>query len=80
MFGGNYKKEVIIMKQITLFSKLILFLSAYIPLGIIALIIDFKNSDFPFFNNGLWAFILLVVIILLPFILGLFIKYYKLAV
>ena len=65
------------MKRITLFSKLILFFSAYIPLGIIALIIDYKNFYFPFFNHGLWSLVLLLTIVILTFLLMFFIRYYK---
>lgn len=65
------------MKRLTLFSKLILFLSSYIPLGIICLIIDFESFKFPFFKHHVSEFSLLVLILSLPILLFLFIRYFR---
>jgi hypothetical protein len=58
------------MNRLTAFSKIILFLTSYIPLGIICLIIDFDTSSFLFFRYlvldiGLILLILLLVILLI---------------
>jgi len=57
------------MKRLTAFSKFILFLTSYIPLGIICLIIDFDGSSFPYFKNGYYTVSLLIIIILLIILL-----------
>jgi len=65
------------MKRLTLFSKLILFLTSYIPLGVICLIIDFEKITYPFFKHGILSLILLVFIILLPIFLFSLIRHFS---
>jgi len=57
------------MTRLTFLSKLILFLTSYIPLGIICLIIDFNNSEFPYFNYKYYSFSLLIIMVLLVILL-----------
>jgi hypothetical protein len=64
------------MKRLSVFSKLILFLTSYIPLGIICLIIDYEKATFPFFKHGWYALALLALVVLLPFPLFLFIRHF----
>jgi hypothetical protein len=66
-----------IMRNLTLFSKIILFLTSYIPLGVIFLIIDFDSFTFPFFKNTIYALILIVLIIALPILLFVLIHYFS---
>jgi hypothetical protein len=65
------------MKRLTVFSKLILFLTSYIPLGIICLIIDYEKAAFPFFKHGVYALVLLALIVLLPIPLFLMIRHFR---
>jgi hypothetical protein len=65
------------MQTLTLFSKLILFLTSYIPLGIICLIIDFEKFEFPFFKHEVCTVLLAPLIILLLPLLYLLIHHYK---
>jgi hypothetical protein len=64
------------MKRLTFFSKLILFLTSYLPLGIICLIIDFEGTTFPFFAHHYYSLILLALIILFPILLFSMIRYF----
>jgi hypothetical protein len=64
------------LKRLSVFSKLILFLTSYIPLGIISLIIDYQSTTFPFFIHGVYALILLALVVLLPIPLFLFIRHF----
>ena len=65
------------MKRLTFFSKLILFLTSYMPLGIICLIIDFEKSTYPFFKHHIFSLILLSLIILLPILLFAMIRHFS---
>jgi hypothetical protein len=57
------------MDILSLFSKLILFISSYVPLGIILLVSDFDKSEFPFFTYKYYSFSLFLVIILVILLL-----------
>ncbi len=65
------------MKRLTPVSKIILFLTSYIPLGIILLIIDFDKFTYPFFQNEIYAFVIIILIILLPILLFFFLNHFK---
>ena len=65
------------MSRLTFLSKLILFLTSYVPLGIICLIIDFDKLKYPFFVHSTYSLVLLVLIILLPISLFSMIRHFK---
>ncbi|MCX6168658.1 MAG: hypothetical protein NTX65_04940 [Ignavibacteriales bacterium] len=65
------------MNKLTLLSRLILFLTSYIPLGIIFLIIDFRELIYPFFKNPFISFSLIVFTCILIVLLLTFLKYFK---
>ncbi len=65
------------MNKLTLFAKLILFLTSYIPLGMIFIIIDFNKFSKPFFHNPFFSFSLMIFIALLIIFLIIFLKYFK---
>jgi hypothetical protein len=64
------------MKRLSAISKLILFLTAYIPLGIICLIIDFEKWSYPFFKHAVYSLILLLLILILPVFLLLLLRHF----
>jgi hypothetical protein len=64
------------MKRLTFFSKLILFLTSYLPLGIICLIIDFESTSPLFFAHGYYSLGLLFLMVLCPILLFGMIRYF----
>jgi hypothetical protein len=65
------------MKRLTCGSKIILFLTAYAPLGIIYLIIDYKEFRYPFFEHEYFSLSLLLVIIVMLWLLYKLITYFE---
>ena len=65
------------MNKLTLFSKLVLFLTSYIPLGIIFLIIDYTKSSNLFFKSPSFSIPLLGVMLALLLFLFSFLSYFK---
>lgn len=65
------------MQQVSLFSKVILFLTSYTPLGILYLITDFNNLKYPFFKHPLFSIIMIAFIALLWIILYFFIRHFR---
>jgi hypothetical protein len=64
------------MKRLTFFSKLILFLTSYLPLGIICLIIDYESTTPPFFKHHYYSLGLLFLIVLCPILLFALIRHF----
>lgn len=65
------------MRRLTTFSKTILFLTAYVPLGTIYLILDYEKVTFPFFAHGYFSLALLVVMIIMLLFLFWLIRYFE---
>ncbi|MBN2040290.1 MAG: hypothetical protein JW864_09630 [Spirochaetes bacterium] len=65
------------MQKLTLFSKLILFFTSYIPLGIICLIIDFNGFEFPFFAHRICSPLLIVLMIILIILLFFLLRHFR---
>ena len=65
------------MQKLTIFSKLILFLTSYIPLGIICLIIDFDKFQYPFFKHNIGSLLLILLIIILIILLILLLRHFR---
>ena len=65
------------MKQLTSIAKIVLFLTAYTPLGAIYLITDYKEFRFPFFEHGLFSLILLPLMIVMLWLLYKMITYFE---
>jgi hypothetical protein len=65
------------MKKVSLFSKVILFLNSYTPLGIMYLIGDYSDLKYPFFTHPIFSAILSFCIVVLWIILFLFIRHFK---
>jgi len=52
------------MRKLTSFARLLLFISSYIPLSLIFIVIDFKSLSFPFFKHSLLVLSLIIISII----------------
>ena len=64
------------MRRLSNFSKIILFLSAYTPLGVIYLISDYEEFKYPFFKHGSFSLTLLGLMIFILLMLYWLIAYF----
>ena len=65
------------MRRLSNFSKIILFLSAYTPLGVIYLIVDYDGFKYPFFKHGSFSLTLLGIMIFVLLMLYWLITYFE---